>query len=728
MITHLTKRMKQWVGGMTNRSSQTLLSREDDNLIKRQYPEFMVCMVLALVIFTVFWKLPGHDFVNMDDNVYVTENPYVQKGLTARNIKWAFTTTYAEFWHPLTWLSLMLDVQLFGLNPSGFLFTNLLLHVANTLLLFLAFSRMTGTIWQSGFVAVLFAIHPLHVESVAWIAERKDVLSTFFMMLTLLSYDRYVKVPGLGRYITALMFFSFGLMAKPMLVTLPFVLLLLDYWPLRRFQCSDSSISHSRIFSTFQPLNLSASPIFCLIREKIPLFVVAGGACAMTIIAHQSLVGTPSIDPLFSEKLFNALVSFISYIRKMLWPVNLSVFYPFPSEIPPWKVAGAVLLLIVATTGAFMTTKRYPYLIIGWLWYLGMLVPVIGLVQVGPFGMADRFTYIPLIGLFIIISWGVPELIGESRYGKPGLSIAAIIILISLMMMTRAQVRHWTNSITLYKHAVKVTGKNWLAQYNLGNALSAEGRFSEAIEHYRMAVPIHYNPAKPHNNMGLALAALGRFDEAVFHYKAAIRIDPGLINAYSNLAASLNDQNRVDEAMLCFEKALRIDPDAVGILINLGTALLNQGRVDEAIEQYLRALRASPNSALAHGSLGLALVRRGKLDEAVAHFQTAVRLNPDDAKARSDLNHAMTIKQNISSAAKKMREALRNNWKAPREKDKMEILKKINNELDQALTAYQKALSTQPGFAELDLRDLPEVYAVKNEYDRFFSEYNKINK
>ncbi len=708
--------MKQPIRRMVKFSSQTLLNQRECNLIKRQYLELMVCIVLVIATLIAFGQLPGHDFVNMDDNVYVTENPYVQKGLSFRNIKWAFTTTYAEFWHPLTWLSLMLDVQLFGLNPSGFLFMNLAFHVASTLFLFLAFSRMTGEIWQSGFIAAMFALHPLHVESVAWIAERKDVLSTCFWMLTMWSYSRYVERPGLCRYLLVTIFFVFGLMAKTMLVTLPFVLILLDYWPLNRFQCTVSSTS--------QPLNFSTSRLFRLIREKIPLFIFTIGACAITIIANQKGLENPSVNPMFIERVSNALVSYIAYIWKMIWPVNLAAFYPFPEKILYWQVAGACFLLILLTIGAILTIRRCPYFMVGWLWYLGTLVPVIGLVQVGPFSMADRFTYIPLIGLFIIVGWGVTELVGKTKYGKAGLVVVATMFLITIGTITRSQVRHWTDSVTLYEHVIKVTESNYLAHYNLGNVLRESGRFDEAIDHYRMSVPIHPNPKKPHNNMGIALTALGRFDEAVFHCSEALRLDPLLIGAHNNIGEALVALNRIDEAISHYTKALNIDPDSVETYNNLGTALLAQGSIEKAIEQYTKALQVDSMNVLSHRNIGLALIRNGELDMAVVHFRKAIEIKPDDARVKNDLNNVLAIQRNIDNAVRKMREALRINLEDHKMNYKLATLKKNKVQLDQALAQYQKALSTQPGFTELDIKNFPDVYTVKKEYDKIFLKHS----
>ena len=445
--------------------------------------EGVVCLFLVIGILAVYWQVGNHEFVNYDDKDYITENQHVQAGLTLKSIAWAFTSTYASNWHPLTWLSHMLDCEIYGLNPRGHHFTNVFFHILNSILLFLIFKRMTGAFWKSAFVAALFAIHPLHVESVAWAAERKDVLSTFFCMLTMGAYILYVENQGIKKYLLTVLLFTLGLMAKPMLITLPFVLLLLDYWPLGRFN--------------------KRSPALQLIWEKIPLFVLTAVSSIVTFLVQQKAMSSLEVFPI-TARIFNALVSYLSYIVKMIWPFHLAIFYPYPGMPPVWQIAGACLLLVFISCIAIRTVRRYPYFAVGWLWYLGTLVPVIGLVQVGLQSMADRYTYIPLTGIFIIIAWGIPDLIAKWRYKKIGLFITTTTLISILMICTWSQVGCWRNSITLFSHAINVTENNSVAHNNLGSAFADQGKASETIKHYAEALRIDPMYADAHYNLGNA--------------------------------------------------------------------------------------------------------------------------------------------------------------------------------------------------------------------------------
>ncbi|MGB2930536.1 MAG: tetratricopeptide repeat protein [Desulfobacterales bacterium] len=416
--------------------------------------------------------------------------------MTLESIKWSFTAIHASNWHPLTWLSHMLDCQIYGMNPGQHHMTNVLLHILNTLLLFLVFKRMTGKLWQSGFVAALFALHPLHVESVAWVAERKDLLSTFFWMLTLWSYTRYVERSEFNQYLLVVLFFILGLMAKPMLVTLPFVLLLLDYWPLRRFELGsrDKNNSQQRRFN------------FALICEKIPLFLLSAASSIGTYLVQKSSGAVNSLAAIpFHDRIANAMLSYISYIGKMIWPHNLAVLYPYRESMSLWKVAGAGLLLVLVLVFVFRMLRTKPYLAVGWLWYIGTLVPVIGIVQVGVQAMADRYTYVPLIGIFIIIAWGVPDLIPKGRFRRIGLAAITMAILVICMITTRMQVRYWSNSTTLFEHALDVTDGNSVAHLNLGEALAEQGKINAAMKHYQEALRIKPSLFAPHLNLGVAL-------------------------------------------------------------------------------------------------------------------------------------------------------------------------------------------------------------------------------
>ena len=470
--------------------------------------KFAICIFLVVTTFAVYGQVQDHEFLlNYDDNKYVTENRNVQAGLTSESVKWAFTTSHFSMWHPMTWLSHMLDYQFYGLNPKGHHLTNLLFHIANTLLLFLVLLRMTGALWQSCFVAALFALHPLNVESVAWVAERKNVLSTFFWLLTMWAYVHYVEKPGVKRYGLVALFFALGLMSKPMLVTLPFVLLMMDYWPLGRLKFAQEK-GHNEITGEYTGKRLD---IWSLVREKIPLFLLTAGLSITTFIVQKSggALHAMEVNSL-SARLTYAMVSYLEYVKKTLWPEGLAVFYPHPGNaLAVWKgiLCGMVLVGISAVTIRFI--RKVPYLAFGWFWYLGTLVPVMQIVQTGRHGMADQYAYIPLIGIFIIVAWGLPELMAKWRYRDKFLILLAGIYFPILMVTTWNQVSHWKNSITIFKHAIRVTDKEYpdfaLTHINLGNALLTERKTEEGIFHYRMAIKLKPDFADARHNLKIAL-------------------------------------------------------------------------------------------------------------------------------------------------------------------------------------------------------------------------------
>jgi len=445
-------------------------------MIQRHSPERLISLFLILGAFSVFWPVLNFEFVNFDDDTYVSENPHIQDGLTWGGVQWAFLidpgsgSQHADFWIPMTFISHMITIELFGLEPWGHHMVNLMIHIMNTLLLFWTLRRMTGSLWKSGFVAALFAIHPLHVESVAWVTERKDVLSTLFWILTIWVYAFYTKRPKFHRYLLVALTFSLGLMSKPIVMTLPFVLLLLDYWPLHRFRWGDHQTALK------------------LVWEKTPLMALTGVCFVLTLLVQQKweTVGSLQTFPL-GNRIGNALVSYVDYIGKMFWPMNLAVFYPHPGNLPLEQIIVSALLLLAITILVIRWSPRAPYLVVGWLLFLGTLVPVIGLVQVGQQAMADRYTYIPLIGLFIIIAWGIPDLIAKWHYQKLFLSLGAGLILSALMVITWLQVQHWRNSISLFEHAIEVTGTNYVAYHNLGLAFQTEGYIGVPVRHGLLA-------------------------------------------------------------------------------------------------------------------------------------------------------------------------------------------------------------------------------------------------
>ncbi|MGD1152248.1 MAG: tetratricopeptide repeat protein [Syntrophales bacterium] len=592
-----------------------------------------ICLFLTVITLSVFLQVKDYDFVYFDDNEYITENRHVQTGLTSGNITWAFTTFHAGNWHPLTWISHMLDCQLFGLKPGLHHLVNLFFHMANTLLLFFILHRMTKGLWQSAFVAAVFAIHPLHVESVAWVTERKDVLSTFFWMLTMGAYVFYVERRELKRYLLALFFFALGLMAKSMLVTLPFVLLLLDYWPLRRLTIGKSSVNEhtqseislkrhrkkkERRRSAIKAEHINKpekqtrqQPLMVqIILEKVPFFVLSLASSIVTYMAQQKggAVGSLQSFPL-TTRITNALVSYCGYIGKMIWPADLAVLYPHPGMLPTWEVIGSVFFLGITTFLIIRNVKRLPYLATGWLWYLGTLVPVIGLVQVGVQAMADRYTYVPLIGVSIMVSWGVPEFLKKWRHRNAALATVAVITLSIFSFVTWKQVGYWQNSTTLFKHTLEKTTNNPIMLNNMGNVLEGEGRLDEAISHYTEALRIDPNLSDSYNNMGLALTKRGSADEAIPNFLKAIRINPNHAAAHYNLGTVLASRGKLDEAIYHFRESIRIKPDHAKAYNNLGNALLYQGRFDEAIESYREALRINPDYVMAHENLKNALAQ-----------------------------------------------------------------------------------------------------------------------
>lgn len=536
---------------------------------QRMNREIIICLVLIVTTSAAYLPVRNYEFV-FDDGQYVVENQYVRSGLNRKSIIWAFTTTYAANWHPLSWLSHMLDCELFGVNPGWHHLINVLLHTANTLLLFFFLRAITGALWRSGLVAALFALHPLHVESVAWVAERKDVLSTFFWILTMWGYVRYVRHPGVGRYVVVLLFFVMGLMAKPMLVTMPFVLLLLDYWPLCRLRVGQIGCDYN------SPQRV---PLAYLLWEKVPLLVFSVGSSVITLIAQRSGGALRSLQSIkLSVRIANALVSYVSYIKKVIWPSDLAVLYPYSKTMAGWKVAGAGILLVFISLLAIKAFRRQPYFAVGWFWYLGTLVPVIGLVQVGSQAMADRYTYVPLIGIFILIVWGTCELASNWPQGKIAFALLATTVISSLVVTTRLQLSYWANNVTLFRHAVAVTANNYLAHNNLGVVLSDKGQRGEAIAHYKEALAINPDYPSAHNNLGFELFVQGELDRAIFHFSEALRLNPDFMDAHNNLGVALIKMKKPEEAIYHFRQALRIEPDNVGVEYNLRKALRSVGR------------------------------------------------------------------------------------------------------------------------------------------------------
>lgn len=624
----------------------------------------LVCIVgviLLTVTIIVFLPVLRCGFLNYDDEIYITDNPNVQAGLTFKGIKWAFTSIRAGNWHPLTWISHMLDCQVYGLNPAGHHFTNLVIHTANVLLLFLLLFKITGFLWRSAFVAALFAVHPLHVESVAWIAERKDVLSTLFGILTTWAYVQYVKSPRIATYVFVVIFFALGLMSKPMLVTLPFLFLLLDYWPIGRFAFDGRSFRVA-----------PSGKLKKILAEKLPLFGLSLLSCAITYFAQSAGGAVASFERMtLGVRAANALVAYTCYMLKMLYPVKLAVLYPHPgSTLPIWNWLGSALLLVAFTLLVVRGSRNKPYLAVGWLWYIGTMVPVIGLVQIGIQAMADRYTYVPLIGLFIIIAWGTPDLIQsllKARSSKEKASIyspslflivPAVVILVVLAWGARVQIGYWKDSITLFQRALAVTKGNYLAHQNLGVALFHQGKLDAAANEFRAALKLKPSYAPAHNGLGAVLMCQGRYNKAVKHFSAAIRFDPRLEDARNNMAFIMEKWGRNDEAIAHYEAVLRINPDNADAHNNLGLVLAKLGRFDEAAAHFSNALKLKPNDAEIHCNLGSAFVKLGRFDEAVRHLSVAVKINPQLIEAHYNLGNAMVSLGELDKAVEEYRNVL----------------------------------------------------------------------
>ena len=583
-------------------------------------------LVLALGTFIVCGRVLHCGFV-FDDGPYVVRNEHVSTGVALSNIAWSLTGVHGANWHPLTWISHMTDVSIYGMRPMGHHATNLIFHIANVLLLLLVLNRMTKSLWKSVFVAALFAVHPLHIESVAWVTERKDVLSTFFWLLAMLAYVRYVDKPILSRYMLILGAFVLGLMSKPMLVTLPFVLLLMDYWPLNRVKAGQSRWN--------------------LIWEKTPLFALSAASSFITFWAQrkQGAVVSVSTFPL-GLRIENALTSYVAYIWKMIWPARLAVFYPHPTKYEAGVVILAVVVLAVITLLVIKGARKHPFLTVGWLWYTGTLIPVIGLAQVGGQAMADRYTYIPLIGLFIIVAWGIPEIL--PRFGnKASAPVLAGMVLLPLMISTMHQLGYWKNNITLFSHALAVTKSNQKAEYNLAYGYLVAGKLDMAIDHFRKAVCLNPNDADAHCNLGTALYGKGLVTQAIDEYSLAAQVNPGYAAAHYNLAIALRKAGRAQEAEHEYQQA----------------ALLKSGKKikDTPIESKPPKETPATDSPQEHFKKGLDFVREGNIYQAKAEFQTVVRLDPTNADAHANLGCALNAEGKWDEGIKELKIALQLN-------------------------------------------------------------------
>jgi tetratricopeptide (TPR) repeat protein len=586
----------------------------------------IVYIVLTVVTFAVFWQVNQFDFVNFDDNIYVTENSHVQSGITSDGFHWAFSTRYFKLWHPLVWLSFMLDYQLIGLNAGGYHITNLLLHIMSTLLLFWLFYRMTGAIWKSAFVAAFFALHPLHVESVAWIAERKDVLSAFFWMLTLCLYVYYTEKPVIKRYLLVLLGFVCALMSKPMVVTLPVIMILLDYWPLKRFQLKETG-------NNLKEVTPGKGPLW-LFWEKIPFFILSAVIVIITLYGpsepHRKYFSLGS-------RLANAPVSFVTYLEKTFWPHDLAAFYPFSFQLPSWQVLGAVLLIIVISAAVIVSVKRLPYLFVGWLWYAITLLPVIGIIQIWLYAIADRYHYLPSIGIAVMLAWGIPHLFPREDIRTKILFPMGVVFIAILSFITWHQCGYWKNAITLFSHALQVTRDNYVAQSNLASALLGKGKIKEAIDHFNKAISITANYAGDYQGRGGAYDKLNQHKRAIEDYSKAIRLQPELFLAYYSRGISYNELGHYQLAIEDFNKAILLKPDYADAFNNRGSNYFKLGLYQRAFEDFNKAILLKPDYADAYNNRGSAYFKLGHYKLAIEDINKAICLKPDYADAYNNL-------------------------------------------------------------------------------------------
>ena len=666
---------------------------------------FLICLTLGLGTFIAFEQVRQNDFINFDDTAYVTKNENVQKGLTIDSFVWAFTTGHQANWHPLTWLSHMFDYELYGLNPAGHHLTNLLLHILSTLLLFAVLNSMTGAIWPSAFVAAMFALHPLHVESVAWIAERKDVLSGFFWMLTIAAYVRYVKHPSLLRYLGVFLSLCLGLMAKPMLVSLPFVLLLLDYWPLGRFELQRQAAS-------------TGSSAWRLFVEKIPLIVLVIISSVVTYLVQQRGGAMWDVEAFpMGIRLANVPVSYIGYLGKMIYPVRLAVLYPHPGHSLVMRQAvTSLLVLIFITAVVIYLSRRSAYLLVGWLWYLGTLVPVIGLVQVGSQAMADRYTYLPLTGIFIMAAWTVARLSAKWRYRKIVLGISAGLILIVLLVCTRIQVDRWRNSETLFERTLALTENNSIINNNLGMFWFEKNDSLRAVNYFNQAIEIKPDFAEGYYNLARALQSQENYDEAIKYYQQAIHIKSDYAAAHNNLGTALQLQHRLDEAISQYRRALELKKDYVGAHYNLGMALQITGELDEAIEQYRQTLHLRPKHASALNNLGRTFQSKQMFDEAVKCYLEALHIDPDLAEANYNLGKILRLNGRLDEAVIYFNQSLRSRPDYPDAHFSLALVWNLLNKYDKAIIHFNEALRLKPNWPQPH-NNLGNIYYYQDRFD-----------
>jgi tetratricopeptide (TPR) repeat protein len=667
-------------------------------------------ITLLVVVAAVYLGATRNGFVNFDDPMYVTANPHVQQGLTFQAIRWAFTTLEGGFWHPLTWLSIIVDCRIFGLHSGGHHLTALFIHATNSVLVFLVLHKLTGTVWRSFFPAALFGLHPLHVESVAWAAERKDILSTMFGFLALWAYAEYAgsngpsvdSRPAQKRrtklwYAQTLLFLVLGLMSKTMIVTLPMLFLLLDFWPLRRISFPATGFL-GRPESGTPPRSRSLSE---LLLEKTPFFLLSAGLGLVTLIAQHQVhaMGSARLYP-FTDRLANAVLSYGTYALQTFWPSGLAVYYPYPKAVAAIPlILSTFFFCAMSVLGLFQIRPR-PYLLFGWLWYVLTLLPVIGLVQAGGQSHADRYTYVPLIGFFVILAF----LTAEAVSSRPQLlrlsvisGVAAVVVCAAL---TYRQIGFWKDSETLFEHALQVTHENEFVRNNLGTALVDKERTLEALVHFEEAVRLMPESPEARNNLGSALGKLGRYDEAIAQLQQALTLDPASASTECNLADAYSAKGDPTAAVPHYEQALKMKPDDPVIHFNLGLALATTSRFPEAISHYRETVRLEPHNAMARNKLGVTLAMTGRSDEAVAELREAVKTKPDFAEAHCNLGIALVQAGQIPAAVPELEKALQLKPDYAQAHCNLGVAVGRLGNLDSAVAHLQKALELRPDYKE----------------------------
>ncbi len=682
-----------------------------------KYKVILIYIFLIGATLAVYWRVLYSDFTNFDDTIYVTENRYVNTGFTKENIQWAFTVGKVAYWHPLTWLSHILDCQLYGLRPGLHHLTSLIIHIANSMLLFAVFKRMTGAVWRSAFVAALFAVHPINVDSVAWIAERKSVLSTLFWLSTMWAYAGYTQRSGVWRYLLTIFLFAMGLLAKPMLVTLPFVMFILDYWPLGRLRFGRPSEERGR----------ETVPVSHLVWEKIPFFVLSAVSVYLSYLSAQRLGITISTEFVpIKLRIANALVSYLSYIGKIIWPRKLAVFYPYPGQVTNWQSIGALVILVCITIVALLPVRRKPYLGVGWLWYVGTLLPVIGLVQAGLWpAMADRWAYVPLIGIAIITVWGVGDIAEKGRLRRAMMVFSAGACLLALMASTWLQVGHWRNSRTLFTRALDVTSDNYIAHLNLGNVFLQEKKVDEAIQHYLQSIENHRDYDDAHYNLGIAFGLQGKSDEAIEEYKIVLGLKEDYWKARFRLADALAKAGRFDEAISHYEKVVGLHPDDTEVYNNFALALVKKGRTSEAIEYYNKALAINPDSVEVLTNLGNAFLERREFEKAITQFKKALSLNPNFAEGCYNLANALRQMGQFGEAEAYYQKSLQLNPDNIDAYYGLGVVFAEQKKYDEAIVHLNKAIQLKPDFAQA-YYNLGIIFAERNEVGKAIEQFRQV--